>query len=79
MLFAQSGTCLYCSLLAGELSAYALPLKDSVRTVKSMSCAEGHEHMGERQPSKIDAICVLLLALFLVGLAGYSVAIRFLK
>jgi hypothetical protein len=35
--------------------------------------------MGERQPSKIDAICVLLLALFLVGLAGYSVAIRFLK
>jgi len=43
-----------------------------------MSCAEGHELMGKRQV-RLDAVCVLLLALFLVGLAGYSVVIRFLK
>jgi hypothetical protein len=34
--------------------------------------------MGKRQV-RLDAVCVLLLALFLVGLAGYSVVIRFLK
>jgi hypothetical protein len=43
-----------------------------------MSCAEGHELMVKRQV-RLDAVCVLLLALFLVGLAGYSVVIRFLK
>ena len=37
------------------------------------------EMMFEKQSQKIDAVCVLLLALFLVGLAAYSVVIQFLK
>ena len=44
-----------------------------------MICTKDCELMVKRQPFKIDAVCVLLLALFLVGLAGYSVVIRFLK
>jgi hypothetical protein len=44
-----------------------------------MICTKDHELMLKRHPFKIDAVCVLLLALFLVGLAGYSVVIRFLK
>jgi len=35
--------------------------------------------MFEKPPSKIDAVCVFLLALFLVGLATYSVVIQFVK
>jgi hypothetical protein len=35
--------------------------------------------MFEKQPPKIDAVCVFLLALFLVGLATYSVVIQFLN
>jgi hypothetical protein len=35
--------------------------------------------MFEKQPPKIDAVCAFLLALFLVGLATYSVVIQFLK
>jgi len=48
------------------------------RPITFMSCAEGHELMVKRQV-RLDAVCVLLLALFLVGLAGYSVVVRFLK
>jgi hypothetical protein len=44
-----------------------------------MSCAEEHEIMYEKESLKIDAICVGFLALFLVGLAAYSVIIRLLK
>jgi hypothetical protein len=35
--------------------------------------------MFEKLPPKIDAVCVFLLALFLVGLATYSVAIHILN
>jgi hypothetical protein len=35
--------------------------------------------MFEKQPPKIDAVCVFLLTLFLVGLATYSVVIHILK
>jgi hypothetical protein len=68
--------------VAGEPSSlHALPLEPPRVSPKanSMSCAEGHELMVKRLPLKIDAVCVLLLALFLVGLAGYSVVVRFLK
>jgi len=44
-----------------------------------MTFAEEHQIMFEKPWLKIDAVCVLLLALFLVGLAGYSVVIHFLK
>ena len=44
-----------------------------------LSCAEEHEIMFEKQSPKIDVVCVLLLALFLVALAGYSVVFRLLN
>jgi hypothetical protein len=44
-----------------------------------MSCVKGHDLMNEKQSLKIDAVCVLLLTLFLVGLAGYSVVVRLLR
>jgi len=44
-----------------------------------MSCVKGHDLMNEKQSTNIDAVCVLLLALFLVGLAGYSVVVRLLR
>jgi hypothetical protein len=67
--------------LAGELIVpVRFPSIFSNRPVRLlMICTKNHELMVKRQPFKIDALCVLLLALFLVGLAGYSVVIRFLK
>jgi hypothetical protein len=57
-----------------------LPLGRSVsRLSMFISWAEEHEMMFEKQSPKIDAVCVGLLALFLVGLAAYSVIIQFLK
>ena len=44
-----------------------------------ISCAEEHEIMYEKESAKIDAVCVGLLALFLVGLAAYSIIIQLLK
>jgi hypothetical protein len=44
-----------------------------------MRCAEEHEIMYENESPKIDAVCVGLLALFLLGLAAYAVIIQFLK
>jgi hypothetical protein len=44
-----------------------------------VSCAEEHEIMFEKPLPKIDEVCAFLLARFLVGLAGYSVVIQFLK
>jgi hypothetical protein len=40
---------------------------------------EGYQNMFEKQTPKIDVVCILLLALFLVGLATYSVIIHILK
>jgi hypothetical protein len=40
---------------------------------------EGYQNMFEKQTPKIDAVCILLLALFLVGLAMYSVIIHIRK
>jgi len=70
-------------LLADEIEftkVEVLPLQISVRPPSdSMSCAEEQGMMFEKQSQKIDAVCVLLLALFLVGLAAYSLIIQFLK
>lgn len=62
------------------IKSEVLPIqKLSERLRILMSRAKKHEIMFEKQSPKIDAVCVLLLALFLVGLAGYSVIIQFLR